>query len=201
MNFLAHLYLSGSNQKIMVGNFIGDFVKGSKFENFEEEIKTGILLHRNIDAFTDQHPVVIKSKKKLRKKYRHYSGVIVDMFYDHFLAVHWSIFHPIPLEEYTHKAYQTILQYVSILPEKVTYMLPFMIKNNWLFHYAQKEGVHRALSGMAKRTSFNSGMEQAVHDLTLHYEAFQEEFLIFFPEVKAFADEWISGVSEDEVKL
>src|SRR5690606_17104395 len=95
MNFLAHVYLSGDNPKIMVGNFIGDFVKGGRLsERFEKDIARGIELHRAIDDFTDSHAVVLKSKERLRPKYRHYSPVIVDMFYDHILARHWNDYHP-----------------------------------------------------------------------------------------------------------
>jgi acyl carrier protein phosphodiesterase len=91
MNFLAHLHLSGNNPNIMLGNFMGDFVKGKSYrQQYEPEIIKGIELHRSIDEFTDSHPVVTESKNRLRPTYRHYSGVIVDVFYDHFLAANWN---------------------------------------------------------------------------------------------------------------
>src|SRR5690606_38990711 len=98
MNFLSHLYLSGKSTEIIIGNFIGDFVKGAKMDDYPPEVTKGIKLHREIDFFTDNHPVVMKSKDKLRVKHGHYAGVVVDMFYDHFLAVDWESYHPQPLK-------------------------------------------------------------------------------------------------------
>lgn len=191
MNFLAHIYLSGKNEQVLVGNFIGDFVKGNQFENFETDIKRGILLHRHIDEFTDHHPAVLKSKKMLWDKYRHYAGVIVDMFYDHFLAANWINYHSVPLEQFSKYVYATIGRYEQILPKGVKYMLPFMIENDWLLNYSKKNGIQRALSGMAKRTTFQSKMEEAVEDLTLHYDNFQIDFEAFFPDVEAYAKNWL----------
>lgn len=189
MNFLAHLYLSGDDQKIMIGNFIADFVKGRiALNQFEPEIIRGIELHRAIDEFTDSHPVVTISKDRLRPKYRHYSGVIVDVFYDHFLARNWSTYHPDLLPNFANKAYGIIQSFDSILPQDVKYMMPYMIKGNWLVNYSKLEGIHRALSGMASRTPYESKMEEAVADLELHYSDFEHEFKLFFPELKSFCE-------------
>src|SRR5688572_11354829 len=126
MNFLAHLYLSGNNRKLMVGNFIGDFVKGRQaLEKFDPEIIRGIEFHRNIDAFTDTHQVVAQSKNRLRPKYRHYSGVIIDVFYDHFLAKNWNLYHEDSLPNFANHVYRVIESYDPILPQKVKYMLPY----------------------------------------------------------------------------
>lgn len=192
MNFLAHLYLSGDNQKIMLGNFIGDFVKGrSAMVQFEPDIIKGIELHRAIDEFTDSHPVVAESKNRLRPTYRHYSGVIVDIFYDHFLARQWSLYHADLLPDFADKAYGVIQSHNPILPEEVKFMMPYMIRGNWLVNYARVEGIERALSGMARRTRFESKMEQSVNDLIEHYELFQKEFSDFFPVLQQHTREWL----------
>lgn len=155
MNFLAHLYLSGDDPKIMVGNFIGDFVKGrNALEQFEPRIIKGIELHRAIDEFTDSHPVVAASKTRLRAKYRHYSGVIVDVFYDHFLARNWNLYHAELLPDFADKAYGVIQSFDLILPAEVKYMMPYMVKGNWLMNYSKTEGINRALSGMSRRTPY-----------------------------------------------
>lgn len=185
MNFLAHIFLSGGHDKIMVGNFIGDFVKGkSAMEKFETEIIRGIELHRAIDEFTDKHPIVSESKNRLRPKYRHYSGVIVDVFYDHFLAKNWKDYHPVPLPDFAAQAYNTLRSFDKILPEDVKYMLPYMVKGNWLLNYSKIEGIHQALSGMSRRTKFQSKMEEASEELYLHFDEFQKEFNQFFPELR-----------------
>lgn len=192
MNFLAHLYLSGADPKVKIGNFIGDFVKGRNLsEQFESGIVKGIALHREIDAFTDKHPIVLESKKRLRPKYRHYSPVVIDVFYDHFLAVNWATYSHQPLADFAREAYATLEKHKALLPDQVNQMMPYMVKGNWLVNYSYTEGIHRTLSGMARRTPYESKMEEATQDLQLHYSEFQEEFSRFFPELKAYADAWL----------
>src|SRR5688500_255735 len=125
MNFLAHIYLSNDNPKVMLGNFIGDFVKGRNFaDHYEPAIAKVIELHRMIDEFTDRHPVVQQSKIRLRPKYRHYAAVIVDIFYDHFLSKYWDDYHNTPLPAFADNAYFTFKSYEKVLPEQVKDMLP-----------------------------------------------------------------------------
>jgi acyl carrier protein phosphodiesterase len=191
MNFLAHLHLSGDDEAMMVGNFIGDFVRGRDLKaQFGEGISRGIALHRAIDAFTDRHPVVKQSKARLWSTYRHYSSVIVDIFYDHYLAAGWSKYHDEPLEEYSQRAYRLMLRHEPILPDSVKHLLTYMTRGNWLLNYAQVEGIQRALTGMSRRASFESKMEQAAGDLRLHYDGFQADFNQFFPELIAFSQDW-----------
>ncbi len=192
MNFLAHVYLSGDDTQLMIGNFIADFVKGRNLgDRYSAEIVQGIELHRAIDKFTDQHEVVQSSKDRLRPKYRHYSGVIVDMYYDHFLAKNWEAFHKMPLADFALRFYSVITAHESILPEDVQRMMPYMIRGNWFLNYAYKEGIHRALSGMSRRTPFDSKMDEAVTDLSKHYELFENEFNEFFPILSDFSKKWI----------
>jgi acyl carrier protein phosphodiesterase len=191
LNFLAHLHLSGSHEKILVGNFIADFVKGRlALAAFEPDIVLGIELHRAIDTFTDSHAIVKQSKLRLKPKYNHYSGVVVDMFYDHFLAKSWHRFHVLPLTDFSHQAYNILNKHFAILPARVQHMLPFMSAHNWLLGYGTEEGLHRALAGMAKRTPYQSRMEEAVADLKLNYHAFEAEFTEFFPALEKFTEEW-----------
>jgi acyl carrier protein phosphodiesterase len=191
MNFLAHLYLSGDDPKVMVGNFIGDFVRGRYLkEQFGEGIARGVELHRAIDEFTDKHVTVKVSKTRLWPTYRHYSAVIVDIFYDHFLAARWKDFSDEPLEVYAQRAYQLMHDHHLILPEQVKHMLMYMTRGNWLVNYAQVEGIQRALTGMSRRATFESKMEQSVEDLKRDYMEYEMEFRAFFPELKSFTEEW-----------
>lgn len=190
MNFLAHLYLSQSPPELMVGNFIGDFVKGKAFENYPETIRQGIILHREIDTFTDDHVWVKKSKRRLVTKYRHYAAVIVDMFYDHFLASQWHNYHDQPLEQFAAGVYSTIQDFWELLPDKARYMLPYMIEQNWLLSYATTSGINRALSGLSRRSRFTSHMEKATEDLEADYEAYKEEFTAFFPVIIEYVEQW-----------
>lgn len=192
MNFLAHLYLSGEDQQVMLGNFIADFVKGKQaLEAFPPGIIRGIQLHRTIDAFTDSHTTVAVSKNRLRPRYRHYAGVIVDVFYDHFLAAHWDTFHPQPLSAFAAHAYDVLQTHEAILPPAVQQMLPYMMRGNWLLNYGRTEGIHRALTGMSRRTPYESHMDEAVQDLIAHYASFEQEFLDFFPALRQHAEDFL----------
>ena len=192
MNFLAHAYLSGEDKNILLGNFIGDFIKGRQALNkFDPAVIRGVELHRAIDAFTDVHPIVHESKNRLRATYRHYAAVIVDVFYDHFLAANWKKYHSTTLEQFAADTYRTLNAFSPILPVSFKRMLPYMIDGNWLVNYRKVSGVHGTLSGMASRTPYESKMEQASVDLRKHYNEFQSEFEKFFPELKDFAEGWL----------
>jgi acyl carrier protein phosphodiesterase len=187
MNFLAHIYLSGDDDGVIIGNFIADGIKGSKYKNFPHSIQKGILLHRGIDTFTDKHPIVRLSTARLHNKYSHYSGVIVDIIYDHFLAKNWSRYHPQPLSEFVDDFYELLQNNYEILPANIQYLLPIMISDNWLLSYSTVEGISTILSKMNKRTDKKSKMNLAVMELENHYVEFEEEFTDFFEELIAYS--------------
>lgn len=189
MNYLAHLYLSGEAEDTIIGNFIADGVKGAEINKYSEGIKKGILLHRQIDHFTDTHPDVIRSRKKLHYKFHKYSGVVLDVFFDHFLANNWSTFSETQLEVYVENAYAILTFNEQVLPPRIKLMLPYMIKENWLYNYSNIEGVNRALTGLARRTSFTSGMEQGAVELVNNYLTFDKDFKAFFPQLVNYVKE------------
>ncbi len=192
MNFLAHIYLSGNNEELMVGNFIGDFVKGNQLDAYNNEIQQGIRLHRAIDHYTDTHDVVLQSKIKLREKYRHYAPVIVDVYYDHFLAKNWTKFSAVPLEEFTSQFYDTISNYYDVIPKGAIHMLSYMSKDNWLYNYQFIEGMDKALTGMSRRTKFDSKMEEASKSLQEHYDELSKEFFTFFPDLQNHVKQFLT---------
>jgi acyl carrier protein phosphodiesterase len=181
VNFLAHFYLSGNSEPLLVGNLIGDAVKGRSLVAFSEPVQQGIRMHRAIDYFTDTHPAVSRSKDRLRSKFNHYSGVITDVFYDHILARNWSDYSDEPLAQYSQRIYGLLERHWLIFPSRIQFMFPYMKQNNWLLGYADVQGIHRALSGMAKRTAFVSHMEEAAQFLERDYLLYKQDFEIFFP--------------------
>jgi acyl carrier protein phosphodiesterase len=191
MNFLAHIYLSGDHDQIKIGNFIADSIRGNKYNNFPPDIQKGIILHREIDTYTDAHPTVRKSTKRLHKNYSHYSGVIVDILYDHFLAKNWKTYSDQPLEDYVNDFYDLLERNFEILPERVQKMMPYMIADNWLKSYATIEGIGKILYQMNRRTKNKSKMNFAVLDLEEYYREFEAEFTSFFEELKVFANQKI----------
>jgi acyl carrier protein phosphodiesterase len=186
MNFLAHIYLSGDNEFVTIGNFIADGIRGKSYKKFPIDVQIGILLHRKIDTYTDAHPIVRQSTKRLHKNYSHYSGVIVDILYDHFLAKNWKDYSNVPLEVYVEQFYDSLEANFEMLPNRTQRMLPHMIADNWLLSYAKIEGIQRVLDGMNRRTKNVSGMNTATNELKQYYTEFENEFTSFFEELRAF---------------
>mgnify|MGYP001052758477 CR=1 FL=1 len=188
MNYLAHIYLSKENDFIKIGNFIADGVKGKSYLNFPKEIQVGILLHRQIDTFTDRHPIVKLSKKRLFHKYRHYSSVIVDIYYDHFLAKNWKFCSPVDLSVYAKDFYNLLTTKYDLLPRRYQNLLPFMASQNWLLSYASLEGIHKVLEGMNRRAQHESKMDEALFELKKYNSLFENEFKAFFNELIIFSE-------------
>lgn len=189
MNFLAHIYLSGTDEEIIIGNFIADGIKGKQYLNFPEGIQKGILLHREIDTFTDAHPIVRQSTKRLHENYGHYSGIIVDILYDHFLAKNWNQYSNIPLTEFVENFYTLLHDNYDLLPPRIKRMMPHMTSDNWLLSYATVSGIGKILFQMNYRTQNKSKMNFAVKDLELYYDEFENEFTLFFEELIKFSNQ------------
>lgn len=189
MNFLAHIYLSGDNDLIKIGNFMADGIRGKHFENFPLEVQKGIKLHRAIDTFTDAHPVFRESTKKLHERYHHYAGVIVDVFYDHFLAKNWYKYSDEDLATYIQRFYQSLEDNKTILTEKTTKLMPYMIHQNWLLQYQTVEGIHNIMTQMDSRTKNKSNMRFSSEELVLYYNAFEEEFTTYFEAIQKHTKE------------
>lgn len=186
MNFLAHIYLSGTDEELTIGNFIADSLKGKSYLKYPIGIQRGVVLHRAIDFYTDTHPTVRKSISRLFGTYGHYSGIIVDIIYDHFLASHWNKFSPIDLDIFVSDFYDLLQRYYPVLPKPIQLFLPYMIKDNWLLSYATMEGIGRILYQMNERTKRRSKMNFAIVELEENYEDFETEFFSFFEELQVF---------------
>ncbi|NTV82771.1 MAG: DUF479 domain-containing protein [Bacteroidales bacterium] len=194
MNFLAHLFLSGKEEDVIIGNFVADAVKGNLLERFPEGMERGIRLHREIDHYTDQHPVFRASKSRLSPKYRMYAGVIVDIYYDHFLAKYWDEYSDENLQQLVAKTYFLLVRRFHQLPPRSRRMLPFMITQNWLVGYRDLNQLQRVFNGMSRRTSQPSGMENAIQDLQISYPLYENEFRAFFPEIIQHINQFRSNI-------
>ena len=195
MNFLAHLYLSENYPNIMIGNFIADGIHGKKYMDFPKDMQTGILLHRQIDTFTDAHKTFRESTKRLHKNYGHYSGVVVDIFYDHFLAKNWFKYSDTTLDVFVGTFYNTLQDHFEILPNRIQKLMPHMIADNWLVSYASIEGITKVLEGMNRRTKNRSQMNLAVRELQEFYNEFEDEFTRFFDELITFSNQKLIEIS------
>ncbi|WP_343486223.1 acyl carrier protein phosphodiesterase [Allomuricauda sp. d1] len=197
MNFLAHIYLSFDDSQITLGNFFADHIRGNRFKHYPEKVQKGIILHRAIDTFSDAHPIARQSSKRLHKNYSHYSRVIVDIYYDHFLAKNWKQYSPIPLKTYAERFYDLLEDNFDLLPLGTKRMMPYMIADNWLYNYANLAGISRVLNGMNRRTQNRSKMNFAIVDLETHYTEFEKEFTAFFSELITFSRIKFNQLCED----
>lgn len=189
MNFLAHIYLSGTDDGVKIGNFMADSIRGRQYENYPTQLRKGIILHRAIDSFTDNHPIYRQSKHRLHEKYGHYSGVIMDIVYDHFLAKNWATYSNELLEDYAQNFYALLQERFDELTEKTQKILPYMIGRNWLVSYATLEGLEMILFQMDHRTKNRVAMQEAIVEVKTYYTEFEEEFTLFFAELQQFCAE------------
>lgn len=196
MNFLAHLYLSQNNTNILIGNFIADHIRGNKYTSFSKEIQQGIFLHRAIDTFTDAHKIVRKSKRRLHARYRHYDGVIIDIFYDYFLAKNWANYSEIPLAVYTDAIYHLFDKIKLDLPLKSQQFIKYMIEYNILFNYQYKDGIEKVLNGMNHRTKGKSQMNLAIEDLKVLEKELEEDFTLFFKDLIAHTNQRLKEITK-----
>lgn len=183
MNYLAHFYLSGSNQQLMLGNYMGDFIKASEVNALPQEIKKGVLLHRFIDEYTDNHQEVLKSKELVRPYFKKYSPVVIDIYYDHFLALYWDKHHHEKLDDFAQNIYSLLQSNIELLPTKSLRFLQYLTQNNMLVNYKTIQGMEKVFQGMSYRASFNSGMEKAHVILQKHFDELESHFNSFFPDL------------------
>ena len=183
MNYLAHLFLSDGTPESLIGNLLGDFVKGSIENIYSLRIIEGIYLHRKIDSFTDSHPIFRASKRLISVDRRRFSGIMIDVFYDHFLAKNWSNYSSIPLIDFTNHVYQVLQDNKKILPDRLKNILPDMIAYDWLASYRETAAINRAINGLSRRIKRQNNLFGGVEELFLNYQQLQADFSMFFPEL------------------
>jgi acyl carrier protein phosphodiesterase len=187
LNYLVHLYLAGKSSELQLGGLMGDFVKGPIPQHYPEEIRLGIRLHRRIDSLSSTNRHTRNSRQNLNPRLGHGRGVVVDIFYDHFLAAHWNEFHPTPLEIYAQEVYALLQTRFDELPSGLQTIAPRMIEYDWLTSYQHQEVVGKALYRIAQRLSRPLPLETAVYDLTQNEEIFRNDFQAFMAEAKEFS--------------
>jgi acyl carrier protein phosphodiesterase len=187
MNYLAHLYLAGEDDEALVGNLIGDFLKGEKLHQFTEPVRTAIRHHLRIDAFTDAHPLHLQSRRRILPPMRRYAGILVDVYYDHFLARNWSDYSSIPLREFADRCYQALRKHEAILPERLRLAAPRMIEHDWLCSYGEIEGIATTLRRLSRRLKRENPLAGGVAELVRSYPELEADFRLFFPELVTFS--------------
>ena len=192
MNYLAHLYLTKNySEEISVGNFIADAVKGQKaISNYPEKIQSGIRIHREIDRFTDTHPLFKKGTKRLHHNYGKFAGIIVDIFYDHLLAIKWDQYSEDTLDDFAQTQYMLITSHWVHLPQRMQFWYHYMYQNNLLVNYARETVVELVLQRMDMRMGSISGMGGAIEELRIYKDEYTEEFRTIFQEIQEHISFW-----------
>ena len=186
MNFLAHLYFAEKTPESMIGNMLADFIKGRAFQELSPPLQKAVLEHRQLDAYTDQHPVVKVSSNRLKENWGRYAPVLVDVFYDHYLASQWESFHHEPLEDFVHGFYTSYHEIRTDLPRQFTFPMDKMIESGRLLSYRTFAGVEESLLRMNQRMRKSADLQLSISDLQTHHDLLNEDFHHFFPDAIAY---------------
>jgi acyl carrier protein phosphodiesterase len=189
MNFLIHLYLSGSDSGLLTGNILGDFVKGRLSGQFPRAVERGIEFHRRIDSFSAVNSHYSTSRRRISSSFGHYRGIMVDLFYDHFMAKDWSGHSSIELAPYLEKTRTAVEQYRSILPERLRVSIPYIF-TELIPSYLDQRGIDRALGRISSRLKRENPLGEGGTELQMNYDGLRSDFWLFLPELKEFADGW-----------
>jgi acyl carrier protein phosphodiesterase len=188
MNWLAHLLLSEPNVENRLGNLLGDLAKGKEIERLNDSLKLGIYRHYAIDNFTDHHETIIISKRRMGKDYSRFSGVLIDVFYDHFLAKHWSSYTKFIFSDFIAEIHQSFLSYSGEIPAEAQRIIRYMIREDWLSSYLSLAGVESALKRIEyrieRRTDRQINLTDSMQILRQEYLNLEQDFCSFFPELQ-----------------
>lgn len=201
MNYLAHLHLAGPTEASRIGNLLGDFVKGtpaSLADRYPADVLSGIVMHRKIDRFTDAHEQFRRARQLLAPERRRFAGIVVDIFFDHFLTRHWSLYSGEPLEQFIERAYTSIERHPEWLSPELAAVVPRMRGQDWLHSYKSLEGVGYTLYRVARRSPRTATIRQSTDDLTENYHVFEDCFLNFYPDALAYAATLLSPASQED---
>jgi len=186
MNYLAHLHLGGQQPEQLLGSLYGDFVKGPLDGRFPLPLEAAIRLHRQIDVFTDSHPLVLGALSRFPRERRRFAGIMLDVFFDHCLALHWQDYAEQPLEQFTGRVYQ-VLAAQADLPGRLAQIAPYMAADDWLGSYREFAVLEQVFRGIARRLSKPEGMDGALELVDALYAPLSDDFRAFYPELQAFA--------------
>lgn len=189
MNYLAHAFLSGTDKELLLGNMIGDFVKGKHYNQYALGVQKGISFHRHLDTYTDEHKTIRAAKKILRESNIKNAGIFIDIIFDHFLAQDDEHFPTaISLKKFTESVLGEVQNGFPIFSEEMKKYFGYMIQYNWLYHYRFRDGIEKTIMGFLKRHPHIGNGDEVVFALFNNYSALHEQYSIFMPDVIAWAE-------------
>lgn len=201
MNLVAHQLLSFNDKDLQIGNLLGDYIKGNKYLMFPDKIKIGILLHREIDSFTDSHEIVKKSASYFHSSQHKFSPIIIDVIYDYFLIKHWHLFSKIPFDIFKENCYQLFQNRYNNLPEKLQTKISYLIKYDWYNNYKTIDGVQKTLKGIGKQSKFDNNLDNIIPEFKINFNDLENDFLIFYPKLIKHCKTFLCSYSDIEISF
>lgn len=190
MNYLVHLHLSDPTPGCLLGNLMGDFVKGRLPEDYPPQIRFGLAMHRRVDTFANSSPAFLRSKSRLDPRYHYFRAIMVDVFYDHFMARYWEEFASEPLEVFARRIYRFLDEHFADLPPGLQAVAPRMISHNWLVSYRQQATIGRVLERLSKRLTRANPLGEGLAQLEQSYPLLKEDFREFLEEARTDLERW-----------
>ncbi|NND31733.1 MAG: DUF479 domain-containing protein [Saprospiraceae bacterium] len=200
MNFLAHTYLSFESPGLIVGNYLGDFIRNKDLAVLPVDIKNGVLLHRAIDSYTDRHEMVKKGTSLLHNSMGKYAPVVLDIYFDFLLSKRWSDFNDDALSDYCLLPYRVLMAHEKFMSERIANRMNRMVADRWLENYQSYEGIARVFRFLAKRVRFKSNLINAPHILKEMEAPLEEVFMVFFPDLISHCQEKIDEFNSSSEK-
>lgn len=192
MNFLAHLFLADDSPESRIGSLMPDLVRGPLPRDLHPVVAAGAMLHRKVDGFTDTHRIFYQSRQRLRERHGLYSGILVDVIYDHYLAANWQRWHDQSLDAFVADVHGSFTQGCDHMPERMRTIVGRMDSQQWLLCYASLDGIELTLQRMSLRLSERFDRDVRLHDamdeMRAEYDAFGDDFAGFFPQLCRFAE-------------
>lgn len=183
MNYLAHLFLATPTPESLIGNLLGDFRTGIALDHYAPPIRQGIETHLKIDAYTDQHPIVKRSKQRFSAPQRRFAGITLDLLYDHYLAKHWTMYSQVPLADFAQGVYQIFSSHQAMLPTSLQRAIPDMVKHDWLCSYRDVQQLEFVLQRIAQRFKRPTPIAASYREIIANYATLETDFFAFFPEL------------------
>lgn len=196
MNYLAHIYLSKDNKELQFGNFIADAVKGNSYNKYPETIAEGILMHRAIDSYTDNHDITRESLQLLRPELGRYSPVVLDIFFDYLLANNFDKFSDVPLKQFTEQFYETVAKNYNYLPNRIKEFIWHFIHTDRLAKYAHLSGIKESLDIMVHYRNVDIDTDKAIELLVDKEEILWDRFVPFFEDLHKKCKNHLNGNTE-----
>jgi len=188
MNFLAHFYLAENTEESILGNFLGDFVKGPLENNYHPDIITGIMMHRKVDSFAELNTYFLKSKRLISSERRRFAGIIIDLSFDHFLAKNWDLYSSIDIAGFTRHIYSVLLANTDFYTERLNFFVSKMAAEDWLGSYQTVEGIGKIMDRVSNRLKVKNNLPGSVEELIKNYDELEKHFFLFFEDLRKYVD-------------